>query len=449
MTTPFDLGGMPPELAAQAQALMRRRALAEALLGRSLQPLQAPQSQGRIAARMSPLQPIVQVLQAGLSARGLKGADTEMLGLGQQYKDLRQKAVQDYIAKRTGAPMEGAMSAATSDFPVLQELGKADLLQQMKSGVTMEDILKLPYSSASKVAAVEAQRRGDPNWFTLLKPEAKTTAIGGQIVETTEGQAPKPLGYFGEEWADGRPEPYQRNLRSGELKKLDQAPKITTQVGVSGFTKKVPEELAKKAADRLDALGKQVSGAESAVASINTLEQLDKEGIFTNRTAAGETLLNNIAQRIGMKVDTERLARTETYSSEVAKLWLAAMESVTGGARGLTEKETDELKKLQPQIQNSPQTRQRIYKIYRDGAARLRQQFGRAMEGVKTALTADDPGKLVDALGQMYTMEEPFGPALTGMEAPTNAPLNVETIQPLPAPTPLAPPKPQGRLRPY
>lgn len=462
MATPFDFAsGVPPELAAQATALARRRALADALARQALQPAQMPQSGGRMASVMSPLQPITQMLTGVLAGRGQREADVAGQVLGMDYKERQNKAIAQYLIDRKKDPTSAAIAAATSDFDPVRKLGMADFEAMAKGVITPKDYLSVPGATVeSRVAA--AGGAGAP----ALRPEPKYQTVADTLVEVPRetGGMPRTVQYYGPEYetnedgstritqvagADGRPEPYIREKRSGKLVKLDQAPKITQTVGAQRFGNKIPEKLAEKAAGRLDALGSQVSGAETAVASINRLEQLDKEGIFTNRTAAGETFINNISQRLGIKLDYEKLGRTETYSSEVAKLWLAAMESVTGGARGLTEKETEELKKLQPQIQNSPQARQRIYQIYRDGASRLRQQFARALEGVKLAMEADDPGALVQALGQMYTMEAPFGPALSDVSAPTNAPLNVETTQSLPAPTPLAPPKPQGKLRPY
>jgi hypothetical protein len=175
----------------------------------------------------------------------------------------------------------------------------------------------------------------------------------------------------------------------------------------------------------LDVLGTQLAGSQKAVEVISNMEELDKSGIFTNKTAGFVTAVTNLAQNLGLKVDAEKLANTETYQGEVARLWLALMETVTGGARGLTEAETKELKAAVPNIKQSPLARQKIYGLYRRAATRDATRFQKSIDALAEALEADDVAKITRALGGMYTTEVP------------------------PPPLPLEGPQPQGRLRPY
>lgn len=451
------INDLPPDLAASQDAIQRRRAVAQMLLQQGLGPMQLPQQTGRLASPVSPVAGLGNLLQTYLGAKGYSGADKEQTSLANTYKARKNNAIREYLEQRGKDPGAASQMALMSDFGSLQDLGKLELELAAKNALTGKDLLNAP--GMSPESRRDAAGGGG---LSALKPEPKVQAVGDTLLEIprTEGAQPRVLGEYGPQWeknpdgtpkitqiagADGKLEPYQRNLKSGELKKLDQAPKITATAS-TGFNKKIPETLAVAATKRFEALGNQVSGANDAAATVARLEELDKQGIFTNKPAGVETLLANISQRLGLKVDEQRLANSETYQSEVAKLWLAAMETVTGGARGLTEKETDELKKLQPQIQNSPAARQRIYALYKGGATRMRGQFTKAQTALKKALEADNPGALVEALGEMYTTGNPLVGGTPEPEAPNVKPaVNILLERGLPPPKAL--PQPQGELR--
>jgi len=65
-TSDYDplMDELPPELAAEYRAEQRKRKMAEAMLGQSMQPLQAPEVKGRFQGAISPFQGLAQVAQA-------------------------------------------------------------------------------------------------------------------------------------------------------------------------------------------------------------------------------------------------------------------------------------------------------------------------------------------------------------------------------------------------
>jgi hypothetical protein len=102
MADPFQ--GLPPELGADYQSALRKRAIMEALLQRSMQPVQAPQVKGRFEVPISPLQIAAQMFGAHSARRGLEGSDEEMRGIGQRYNTGLQGEFDKYRRTSQGTP---------------------------------------------------------------------------------------------------------------------------------------------------------------------------------------------------------------------------------------------------------------------------------------------------------------------------------------------------------
>lgn len=402
-TPPF----IDPDLAARQRTLERRRGIYDALTARSLQPVQ-PASGGYYNVPVSPFQGLSQIAQSYFAQRGQKKADTEEAAISTEYQQRRLKAIQD--ALREDVPWEQQM---TSMYPEVREVGKMRAEQAMKNLLTPKDLLGV--QGADLPSRIEGATGGG---VTALRPEPKTTSVGGHIVESTPGQPPKSTGYFGDSYetnpdgstkiyqipgADGKPEPYIREKNSGGYKKLDTAPKVTQNVHpTTRFGTKVPESLAKAASDRYAELGKSLSANQQKVRIISEMEALDKQGILSNATADFRAKILNLAQLAGIPVNEQLLGNTETYRGEASKVWLQMMESVTGGARGLTEAETLELKKAIPQAAHSPAARQTIYRLARKASDEARARFQKASTALAAAMEADDPAMLTKALEGMF-----------------------------------------------
>lgn len=103
---PYGLSasGIPPEIEAEIMGIKGRKAIAQALFNQSMQPLQAPETKGRFATPINPLQGIAQLAQAYVGQKGLTQADQAMMDVGQKY----QKGVTEALTKaeqiRKGTP---------------------------------------------------------------------------------------------------------------------------------------------------------------------------------------------------------------------------------------------------------------------------------------------------------------------------------------------------------
>lgn len=146
---------LPPELQQEQAMLAQRQAIAQALFQRSGQ-TQMPQSKGRFAARMHPLQAVAQVVQ-GAQAGGLMRENMDQQkALGGKIENFMQEGVRDYIAKRAshvpevpapaddlgggpsrpqmGAdPRQTMIEAMVSRNPRLRAIGGMDYAADLKS----------------------------------------------------------------------------------------------------------------------------------------------------------------------------------------------------------------------------------------------------------------------------------------------------------------------------
>lgn len=463
MATPYDFAsGLPPEIAAQASALARRRALAEALMGRALAPAQAPQSGGRMASVMSPLQPIAQVLTAGLASKGLQETDTAGQVLGMSYKEMQNKAIAKYLMDRKKDPMSAAITAASSDFEPVRKLGIADFEAISKGTITPKDLLGA--EGASVPSRVKAATGGG---VTALEAEPKYQAVADQLVEVPRetGGKPRTAGYYGPEYdknpdgttkivqqagADGKPEPYIRESRSGKLVKLDQAPKVTvTATADARGPTAGAEKIFELAATTVSDLGKNARSATQMSESMNRLEALDRQGIYSNVTTGPTTWLTNLAQAAGLELSDAQVAKlgnTETFNS-VSNEALQRLISQLGGNRNVTREEVEYLiKTIVPQARQSPQARKQIYDFVRNVAGRETARFHKANKALTEAITKRDPSLWQSQFADVFAPmpQEP-------LVVPS---LGVELEQGLPPPVPLSPgqtvdPRQVGPTRPY
>lgn len=135
-TTPgVSYSPFPPELQADASALQRRRALADLLLMRAMQPLQNPTGPGGIPVPMSPFAGLAHIANAGLGAQAQRGIGDAEQALASRYSAGMSGAVQsmqDAIKKG-----DYATAAATAQrWPALNAISEKLMERQLpKFGV--------------------------------------------------------------------------------------------------------------------------------------------------------------------------------------------------------------------------------------------------------------------------------------------------------------------------
>lgn len=106
MSDPYGLSAseLPPELIAQLVGSQGQKAIAEAMLRQSMQPLEAQQAKGRFQGVVSPLEAIAKLVQGGVARGNLSAAEKQMAGVAQQQQEGLQSAMQKYQEMKAGTP---------------------------------------------------------------------------------------------------------------------------------------------------------------------------------------------------------------------------------------------------------------------------------------------------------------------------------------------------------
>lgn len=346
--------------AAQAstlEALQAKRLsdMAAALGQSAMEPLQGQMVSGHYVAP-SWAQGLNKALQGYLGGRLAKLSDERTAKRLDDAAARRQAAVQSIAqAMQQGGPQlqRAMLGAAASDDPQLQKLGQ----QFLGKGPTSWTPGQVHTDAFGNV--MEPRAAGGGKGWGL-------EAIGGDLYQAS----------------------------GSGLKKLDNAPKTSISVNASPVVmgqRAGAMEYFKHAAGQVKALGEQASNSQQLLQTLNTLQQLDQAGINSNITSDVVTVMQNLGQALGVKVDSSKLANTEAYNSLIIDLWQKAV-SQNGGNRGVTAEEAAEIKKLTPMAKFSPEARQQLFQIQGAAARRNIQAYQQANESFAKAASADDPG---------------------------------------------------------
>lgn len=260
-------------------------------------------------------------------------------------------------------PRAAIVNAMASQLPEIQQLGKAGLSGLQKQQVNPLDYLKLDptFSAASRVAAANG------GGAAVLQAAPKFTAVADQLVqEPTDGTSqPRVAGDFRTKY--GAPTQLggafvQTAPDTGQVKEVvGRPPSVSvslnpTIAGEDSFAKKLGEGVAGEYQTARDAA---VAGYKS-LGLVNQLRKVDASGIFNSPVPNASIRIGQFASALGLPVDGQRLANSETYQQLVAKQVANAV--LTGSAaRSMTDKDREAYQQSLVQMLSSPQGRQQVY----------------------------------------------------------------------------------------
>lgn len=353
MADPF--GGLPPDLATQAQALQRRQALAQALMQRSLGGVQMPQ-QGRLASPVSPLAGLAPLAEAYFGAKTAKGADKDQAVIGGLYKNRENLAIQDYLKNRKANPEGAAMEAFTGDFPKLGELGKLDLSALAKQGE--------PYSLGEGDTRFEggkpvthgkdryrASEEIPENWNSLLPAGVKRDPSGlpGAILMPNNA---------------GKEDRYVATFKDGKLTgyKIDNTPQINVTAtanapGVKGDTKYAEERMGARAKSMAE-LDKSAEGAYKSNLAMDRFLFASKKGMAGGAQPLLSTVQNFLTTFGFSPGELKSIRQMEQALGAVQTNMIAEF-----GARGLTDNDMKVLRLALPKVETDRESREAVANI--------------------------------------------------------------------------------------
>ena len=258
-----------------------------------------------------------------------------------------------------------------------------------------------PDKLASRASLQSIQQ--NPGDFTKWGAKDNPLVVGDQVFNAREGNPLQHMGgqQYAEPFRGPDGELYQNKMFGGDVKQLNQAPRLNVGGTTIAGQKAGSEAFFKHAAEQVHGLGQQAYAAQQSLEGLTNLQRMEQEGIFSNVTTGPAEWLSNLGQAFGVNVDTTKLGNTAAFNAEINKLWTQAV-SQAGGARGLTEKETAEIKKMLPLAASSPEARAIITRNMAAAAQRQIAQYNQANDAFARAVQADDPTIWSSAMKGVY-----------------------------------------------
>lgn len=243
----------------------------------------------------------------------------------------------------------------------------------------------------------------NPGDFTKWEGKDNPIVVDGQVFNAREGNPLQHMGgqQYAEPFRGPDGELYQNAMFGGKIEALNKAPKVNVGGTTIAGQKAGSEAFFKHAAEQVHGLGQQAYAAQQSLESLYNLQRMEQEGIFSNVTTGPAEWLTNFGQALGVNVDASKLGNTTAFNAEINKLWTQAV-SQAGGARGLTEKETAEIKKMLPLAASSPEARAIITRNMVAASQRQIAQYNQANEAFARAVQADDPTVWSSAMKGVY-----------------------------------------------
>lgn len=404
----------------EEESLKRRQAILDSMRQSASQPLGLVQAGGMSAA--PGLGSVLGKLgQQFLAQYGDKKLKEERAGLAERSReDLRKgfegfyRTAEGYEApsmamapgpdgkpamqKVPGDKRRAIFEALASGHPVLRQFAMQQLEQEGKGGLTAKDLLGI----AAPTSVFE-----NPNDPSKWRGKRDIGEVGGTIYDKDKLETVQ-LGGAKPSQAVFNGDLYEVSPSTGQWKKLDNAPKISTSVSVGGPVihgqKAGMAEYFKSAAGQVQALGERARMATDVKQTLSELQNLDSRGIFSNVTTGPATFLANLGEVAGVPVDTAKLGNTEAYNALTTDLW-QGLVSKFGGNRGVTKEEAVEIKKMLPLAANSPQARQQLFRLLNNVADRQIVQFQNANRSFAQSALQEDPTIFSEGFADTYVPE--------------------------------------------
>ena len=378
----------------------RQQQLAEMLQQQAMMPEPEPFTYQGFRAMPSPANALARILSAYTAKKigekaetaeraareaDIAGAEQVMRGLAPQARVAAPTAAE--IAGSVGMPQiseEGAVSYGPTVQPQMRTEMVGPTAQERR------DLLTQTMVRGTPMARQLAQ------FLAAQEPKTTTTEFGGQLLNVTGDTAtpvtmggkpvtaaPKPAElpsdvqsyqyYVQQESAAGRPTKTFEQWKAGQ-----KSPPVSISLGDKGSV--LGQELYLK---KLDAQETAARGANRMLGKIGRLDAATQKGTFTGAMAPNAKGAAEWLASFGVQVKPEVLANTAEFEAAVAGLAFDFI-SANGGARGFTEKETEMVMKMFPQILNSPQARQQIGAILRDKAMQDIADYNTSLQNYKT-----------------------------------------------------------------
>lgn len=364
-----------------SEEINRQEMLAQMLLQQSQQPIQAPRNKGNLESAVSPLEVLSKLTSAYFGGTGLRKA-------GQDKSKYESLLAEDY-AKGLEAYQQRAKG------------GEAVDLQGQLGPDGQAPMKRVP--GDRQAAIMEAMASQNPRLRQFAQSElerlSKLSEVGGVLYDPMSMQVQQlEGGQPGLQQING--DLYQTNPTTGQLKKLDNAPKMSVSVGgpqviMGKGQTKLAETLASEAVKDVQESAKAAGDATKMLDSVNRMREAGDT--FSGTLAPAAVWFGQLGESLGVGFDKAKLANTETFNSEATQMLLSVVNSV-GGARGLTETEQKAIARSLPNLVQTKEGRDQVLEMLEGTALRAREIAEAKQNALIKAGQADDPTVYFEAL---------------------------------------------------
>lgn len=335
------------DIDAEEAALKRQLAIAEAMQLQGMAPSGGTETAaGGVAIQKSPLEAVAKIAQAYFANKQIQSLDDKQRQLGERNRQDMRSELERYFTTIEGGnatipggegtdayggqinykpdPRKAVLEAMTSRHPGMQQIGTAQMKSLSAGQMTPKDFLGLSgYDPKSRVLA--AQGGG----VAALTPEKKPPlAVGGMLIDPdtmTVMQANGPL----PQQVNIKGDLYEINPTTKQLKKLDNAPKVTVTnnipKGESKFDEAFGTAEGKRVSEAIQLRPMQLDGVEA----IANGRELLKQGIHTGITANLQKDVDKVWGKLSAQ-EPEKAARTEQFISYIGDVVVPRLKDFGG-----------------------------------------------------------------------------------------------------------------------
>lgn len=366
---------------AEADAIKRKQAIADALQQSALAPMQMPTQPG---VKLSGVNVLAKLLEGYVARKKSDEAKADRTALSRRYSDELKSGVEQYyktmqgyeapslalapnadgspqMVKVPGDRKKAIFDALASNHPVLRDLALQQLKEEGKNQLTPKDLLSIatPESVLANIANPAAWKP---------KRELKAFAPGEVLLDSSgnyatpgnpSGQPPFGLQTIGGDLYQVSPTGY---------KKLDNAPRVNVTNTINTGDNALMKKLGESTADLINAARTGKQQAQQMLFTANRLEELNNKGVFSGPTANIATTLGAFAQTLGVPVDQNKLGRSEEYNAILAQQVAKVLTAGSGVGRSMTDEDRKRFEQQFPQLVSTPQGRQQIISMLRNSA---------------------------------------------------------------------------------
>ena len=346
MTNPFDYE-------AEQTKIKRRRAVADALISQSLQPMGDTQVVTGRAVRNSPLEPIAKIVQAFAGRYDQTKSDEQSTHLQGQYRDEISDAIEERkrgiadpnvgsdtatarMLARIGRPEDVAKYAIANAMNGDEKMKLVDVPVEGQPGVTQKTWMR---PGATTGTAIGGQTKGDRKTATDTQGITRYIDTGEQVFATEKPKAPEGMRYGAAGELEAIP------AYAGLKKDIAQAGRTQVTQNVS-TEKKYGEMFAGKTAETDVSMLDSARKSPELAARANRIKEVLASGKVI--TGAGAEFRLGLGKVLGLAgaSDAETISNTEALSTDLASNTLDSIKaSGLGGGTGFSNADRDFLEK--------------------------------------------------------------------------------------------------------